>query len=69
MRGDFKQRNPPVMGVRIDEQGRTDASVWKKYVVELTGILEAGTFPDLGHTGRLPADLTSIVPDYAKEAL
>jgi predicted phosphoadenosine phosphosulfate sulfurtransferase len=67
MRGDFKQRNPPVMGLRIDEQGRTVASQWHKYVKEIRDLLESGEFADLTYPGRLPADLDSIIPDYAKD--
>jgi predicted phosphoadenosine phosphosulfate sulfurtransferase len=67
MRGDFKERNTPTMGVRTDEQGRAVPQQWQAYVREIRDMLEDGTFSELGFPGRLPADLDSLIPDYAKE--
>lgn len=67
MRGDFKQRNPPTYSLALDSEGRTMPKYWHRYVAELQEILEEGRLGELNYTGRIPADLNTWIPDYAKE--
>lgn len=67
MRGDFKQRNPPTFAMKLDSEGRTEPKYWHRYVGELEQAREDGTLGELSFTGRLPMDLMSLIPPYAKE--
>jgi predicted phosphoadenosine phosphosulfate sulfurtransferase len=67
MRGDFKNRKQTGGRLMTDDQGRTLPKYWHRYAKDLTAVITDGTFGDLAHPGRQPADPHALVPPYARE--
>lgn len=70
MRGDFKERRVASATVMTDQDAGANpegkAREWKRYADEIAEHLAAGTFADLAHPGRPPADPYALIPaEYA----
>jgi predicted phosphoadenosine phosphosulfate sulfurtransferase len=67
MRGDLKSRNPAAYNIQADDLGRPTVGMWRRYAAELDQVLADGTFGELAHPGRPPADAWALVPAYARQ--
>ncbi|MCZ7478809.1 phosphoadenosine phosphosulfate reductase domain-containing protein [Micromonospora sp. WMMC273] len=68
MRGDLKERRQAYK--LLDNEpgtGLPTVGIWRRYAEELTQILAAGRFHELGHPGDPPADPWALLPDYARQ--
>jgi predicted phosphoadenosine phosphosulfate sulfurtransferase len=68
MRGDFKGRNRASTN-RPSNIKPEYARTWRKYVEELTELIETGRFPELAHPGTMPADPAALPPAYLREVV
>jgi predicted phosphoadenosine phosphosulfate sulfurtransferase len=68
MRGDFKGRKHEKHRIVLEADGTRPVAAWRRYLAELEALTAAGTVTEIAYPYRLPADLATLLPDYARKA-